>query len=91
MKRGLTPVLFAVAAVCLNVNDVKNAECEVACRREGAHAGYYVEKKDACACVNFYSYKKVTRKDPVRQRLENIPLNEPEPYVKPQKVGPWEE
>ena len=68
--KGLSSLLVAVTAVCLNMKDVRNAECVVACKREGAHHGYYVEKGDFCACVNYYSYRKVTRKDDVRQRLE---------------------
>jgi hypothetical protein len=90
MKQGVS-LLIAMTAVCLNLKDVRDAECTVACKREGAHAGYYVEKGNLCACVNYYSYSKVTRKEPVRQRLETTTAAEPEVVVMPAPKSPWED
>jgi len=93
MVRGLSQLLIAATAVCLNLKDVRDAECAVACKREGAHSGYYVEKNDLCACVNFYRYRKLTRKEEVRNRLELQTTQEPEPkvIVVDSPKGPWED
>lgn len=88
MKRGVSCLLIAMTAVCLNLKDVRDAECGVACRREGAQAGYYVDKTDTCACVNYYSYKKATRKVPMLNRMDTNPVQESDIYVKsPKEFG----
>jgi len=61
----------AAVAVCYSAKDIKDAECATACRREGTKTGYYVEKANQCACVDFYDYSRLTRKVPVRLRLES--------------------
>lgn len=85
MKSWLPQLLIALTAVCLSLKDVKDAECDVACRREGANAGYYVEKPDKCACVNFYDYKRVTRKVPQLTRVPDTGTDEQEVpiYLRP--------
>ena len=63
--------LLTLLVTCYTLKDIKDAECHVACLREGAKSGIYSEQEQACSCANFFDYKKITRKQAVPQRLEN--------------------
>jgi hypothetical protein len=47
-----------LAALVITPNDVKTAECRVACEYSGYDTGYYV--KDLCGCVDFKDYENAT-------------------------------
>lgn len=78
--KSLLSMILTVA--CLSAQDVKNAECDVACKREGHHTGVYIQKGDLCACIDYLSYTRITRKKPVRERLEGVPLSSDVPEAK---------
>ena len=72
------------AVVCLSTQDVKNGECDVACKREGHNVGVYVEQKASCACIDYLSYDRITRKKKIRERLERITVPDTQPQFRGQ-------
>lgn len=71
---GVTVVVASQIPVPVST-EVKDAECRVACRREGHNLGLYLPKTSKCACVTYFDYKKITRQEDTATRLEGVPLN----------------
>jgi hypothetical protein len=56
----------AAAEPTYSWQDVRNAECSVACRRDNHDSGQFINKTAKepalCACIDLYSYERLTRK-----------------------------
>jgi hypothetical protein len=55
-------VVMIAVANCYTAQDIHNAECAVACRREGYTGGYWIEKTNSCACADVFGYERMTKK-----------------------------
>ena len=57
-----TALVLVAALSCLTVQDIRNAECATACRREGYDSGYFESNGSYCYYMDAFSYESVTKK-----------------------------
>lgn len=92
MLRGVINLVVVLVAV-FTIQDIRNAECNIGCRKEGFDAGYCVpppEKSKAlknapqnyrCACLSLMEYRDVTGKSfNLHSRPDHKPGEGPSTY-----------
>lgn len=82
-------IAAALVAACYTLQDLRDAECNTACLREGYRVGLYQSQGQRCLCGDFYDHERVTkrrasllpamRRSPIR--VSRLP--EPEPVPTP--------
>lgn len=60
--RGVISLLVAAVVTTYTLQDIRNGECNVACRKEGYDTGYYIDKKKSCGCITVFEYRDITAK-----------------------------